>query len=92
MRIKGKTSPTPMDILTWKMNQSPEYAQKIIDDFDYAKREFANAGIEIDKDSHSQFKNAFEMLKNATSSLFKSPKKPKLTVIFVNGTPVMAET
>jgi hypothetical protein len=77
-----KTSPNAIDILTWKMNNDQQYGERIITDYDYAKTEFSKSGIEIDKESHSQLKEAFAMLNNATNNIFRSQIKPNLTVIF----------
>lgn len=77
-------SPTSLDIFTWKMNQNREYARKIISDYDYAKKEFSNAGVEIDKETHEQLKKGFEMLSQATSKLFKSvTMKPNIEMILI---------
>jgi hypothetical protein len=77
----NEASPSGKDILTWKMNESAEYAEKIINDFDFAKKEFSRAGIEISSESHEEFKRAFRALSESTKNLFAG--NPNLRVIYV---------
>ena len=84
MEDDKRTSPTSLDILTWKMNQNREYARAIINDYDFAKKEFSGAGIDIELENHQQLKKGFEMLTNATNNLFKSSTmKPNVEVILI---------
>ena len=84
-RRGSESSPRPLDILTWKMNQNREYARRIINDYDYAKKEFFVPGIEIDSGTHDQLKKGFEMLTRPTNSLFKSSTmKPNLEMILIS--------
>ena len=76
----NKSSPSGKDILTWKLNDSPEYAEKIINDYDFAREQFSMAGMEINIEAHEEFRKAYHALSKSAMNLFVG--KPNLKVIF----------
>lgn len=83
MEKQVKGSPRPEDIVTWKMNQDPQYADKIVNDLEFAKSEFSAVGLTIDPKAHEELRKANKLLQDATANLIHNVKlKPNLVIIY----------
>jgi hypothetical protein len=71
----------PKDIIMWRFSEDREYQKKIIDNLEFAQKEFSRAGITIDKEAHQKLKTALKMLEDSTSSIFGTKVRNNVTMI-----------
>lgn len=76
--------PKPEEELIWNINNNPDFAAKIISDYDVARGEFEKAGITIDANDFNEFRAAFTKLNEASKKVFGPAvlNKPKWIIIF----------
>lgn len=85
MEYQKSPTPSPIDILTWKINNNDQFAEKVINDFDFAKKEFSEAGVEITPQIHADFRKGFELMRASWAKMVPDIKwKIDLVAIFVN--------
>lgn len=71
----------PKDVIMWRFSEDREYQKKIINNLEFAQKEFSKAGITIDKNAHEKLKTAVQMLEDSTSSLFGGKVRNNITMI-----------
>jgi hypothetical protein len=48
-----------------------EYAKRIFTDYEFAKSEFANAGVELDQRVHQEMISGYKSLENSANKVFR---------------------
>ena len=77
----NKNNFDPKDVIMWRFSEDREYQAKIINNFEFAQKEFLKAGITIDNEAHKKLKTAVQMLEESTSSLFGTRVRNNVTMI-----------
>jgi hypothetical protein len=61
-----------LEVIAYKINTDKKYGEQMFADYDFAKKEFSLAGIDIDRNSHQQLMNGHKNLNDAAARAFAS--------------------
>jgi hypothetical protein len=81
-----KPNTVAKDILMWRISEDGEFHQRILSDYEFAKQQFDNAGVDLSPEKHKDLTTAFSQLEKVSKDLFDP--RTKLKWVSISAPPI----
>jgi hypothetical protein len=86
MLMETKPNTVAKDILMWKISEDAEFHQKILSDYEFARQQFDDAGVDLSPEKHKDLTAAFSQLEKISKDLFDP--RTKLKWVSISAPPI----